>query len=88
MGHSKTTPVGDRLAMTAIQLGESIPDYLVFSKDGEVNFSGRGDIAQALHEKFDGWSGGLGLGKVDSTAYWGGYPSHDEVVQFLAELLA
>jgi len=84
MSHSKTGPVGDRLAIEAIAAGRSIPSYVVLSGDGEVNFSGRGDVAQALHEKFaGGWAGGAGLGKADGTAYWGGYPSHAEVEVYL-----
>lgn len=83
MSHSKTAPVGDRLAIAAIAAGEAIPQFIVFSGDGEVNFSGRGDIAQALHEKFQGWSGGSGLGKADGTAFWGGYLNHEEVEEFL-----
>lgn len=86
MTHSKTAPIGDALAIEALAEGMPIPAYLVLSGDGEVNFSGPGDIAQALHEKFvGGWAGGQGLGKVDGTAYWGGYPAHDEVLVFLAE---
>lgn len=89
MAHSKTGPVGDRLAIDAISAGKPIPAYLVFSVDGEVNFSGPGDLAQAIHEKFvGGWAGGSGLGKADGTAYWGGYPPHEEVLAFLRERLA
>ncbi len=83
MSHSKTAPIGDALAVAAIAAGEEIPAFLVFSEDGEVNFSGSGDLAQALNEKFTGgWAGGAGLGKADGTAFWGGYPSHAEVEEF------
>jgi len=91
MEHSKTGGVGDRLAIEAIAAGRSIPAYLVLSGDGEVNFSGQGDIAKALHEEFSGsWAGGAGLGKADGTAYWGAvvYPSQDEVLEFLRERVA
>lgn len=85
MAHSKTAPVGDRIAIAAIAAGQPIPDYLVLSEDGEANFSGKGDLAAAIHGKFPGgWAGGAGLGKADGTAYWGGYPSHDELLKFIA----
>ena len=86
MSHSKTAPIGDALAVAAIAAGKEIPAYLILSGDGEVNFSGAGDLAQALHERFPGgWTGGSGLGKADGTAFWGGYPSHAEVEDFLRQ---
>lgn len=89
MAHSKTAPIGDAIAIDAIANGELIPDFLVLSGDGEVNFSGRGDIASALHSHFaGGWAGGAGLGKTDSTAFWGGYPNHGEALNFLRNLLS
>ncbi len=86
MSHSKTAPVGDRLAIEALAAGRPIPQYLVLSEDGEVNFSGDGALAAALHERFPGgWAGGAGLGKVGETAYWGGYPDHEDVIAFIRE---
>jgi hypothetical protein len=86
MSHSKTAPVGDAIAIAAIAAGKPVPPYLILSGDGEVNFSGQGDLAQAIHEKFvGGWAGGAGLGKADGTAYWGGYPNHDELLKFVME---
>lgn len=86
MAHSKTAPVGDALAIAAIAAGTPIPAYLVLSGDGEVNFSGRGDLAAALNEKFPGgWAGGEGLGKADGSAYWGGYPDQRGIVDFVAQ---
>jgi hypothetical protein len=90
MAHSKTGLVGDRLAIAAIEAGASspadFPAYLVFSDDGEVNFSGDGQLAAELHATFPGgWAGGSGLGRVGETAFWGGYPSHTEVEAFLRE---
>lgn len=88
MSHSKTGSVGDRLTLASMAAGQPDPAYLVLSSDGEMNFSGPGDLAQAIHEKFPGgWVGGSGLGKADGTAYWGGYPPHDEVLAFLRERL-
>jgi len=88
MGHSKTGPIGDRLAIAALTAGEEIPQYVVFSGDGEVNFSGDGAICTALHEEFSGgWAGGAGLGKEGQTAFWGGYPDHPEVEEFLRAYL-
>ncbi len=84
MSHNKTSPVGDRLALEAIRRGESIPQYVVFSDDGEVNFSGHGKIATALNEKFPGgWSGG-DLGNAEGVAFWGSSTcSQNEVIRFL-----
>lgn len=93
MSHSKTGLVGDILAITAIAAGATspteFPAYIVFSDDGEVNFSGDGATAAALHAAFPGgWAGGSGLGSADGSAYWGGYPSHDAVLAFLANRFA
>ncbi len=86
MSHSKTAPIGDRLAIDALASGRPIPAYLVLSGDGEVNFSGDGALAAALHEKFPGgWAGGAGLGKVGGSAFWGGYPDHEEALAFIRE---
>ena len=88
MSHSKTGLIGDRLAIAAIDAGASspadFPAYVVFSDDGEVNFSGDGKLATLLHATFDGgWAGGAGLGKAGGTAFWGGYPPHTKVEEFL-----
>ncbi len=85
MSHSKTGPIGDALAIPAFAKGELVPQYIVFSEDGEINFSGDGALCTALHEKFEGWSGGAGLGKAGETAFWGGYPNHKDVENFLRE---
>ena len=89
MPHSKCAPVGDTLAIEAIANGQPVPQYLVLSGDGEANFSGDGALAQALFEKYRepnaarAWAGGSGLGKAGETAYWGGYPDHEELVEFI-----
>jgi hypothetical protein len=83
MSHSKAGTIGERLAIAALAEDEPIPAYIVFSDDGEVNFSGRGDLAQALSNHFGGWTGGGGLGDAEGDAYWGGYPPHTEVEEFL-----
>lgn len=94
MAHSKCAPVGDRLAVEAIAAGQPVPQYVVLSGDGEVNFSGDGALAQALFEKYrepnpaKAWAGGSGLGKKGETAYWGGYPNHGEVLSFVRSFLA
>ncbi len=85
MSHSKTSPLGDRLALTAMREGREAPSYLALSGDGEVNFSGDGALAAALATRFQGWSGGSGLGKAGEKAFWGGYPSHEEVLAFIRE---
>jgi len=90
LAHSKTGPVGDALAIDAIAAGATspadFPAYVVLSGDGEVNFSGDGATAAALHAAFPGgWAGGSGLGNADGSAFWGGYPPHDEIEAFLKE---
>lgn len=93
MSHSKCAPVGDRLAIEAIAAGQPVPQYLVLSGDGEVNFSGDGALAQILFERYrkegplpaNAWAGGSGLGKVGETAYWGGYPNQEELLSFIRE---
>jgi hypothetical protein len=87
LSHSKTATIGDRLALAAMKEGKSVPPYIVFSGDGEINFSGPGKIASALDKKFPGgWSGGAGLAGETGTAYWGGYPNHQEVESYLREI--
>jgi hypothetical protein len=81
MAHSKCATVTDRLFGRYDQL-------LILSGDGEVNFYGDGAICTALKEKFDGWNGGSGLGQVGGSAFWGGYPNHDEVLDFVKKNLA
>lgn len=76
MAHSKCATVSDRLHRQVDQL-------LVLSEDGEVNFFGDGALCAALKEKFQGWSGGSGLGKEGGNAFWGGYPKHEEVAEFI-----
>lgn len=88
MSHSKCAPIGDALAIAAFAAGRPVPAFLVLSEDGEVNFSGPGDIAQALHEKFPGgWAGGSGLGDPAGSAYWGGYPPQEKVLEFFQDRL-
>lgn len=78
MAHSKTATVADRLYGKADQL-------LILSGDGEANFFGKGAICSDLKAKFEGWGGGSGFGKADGIGYWGGYPNHEEVLNFLKE---
>ncbi len=79
LSHSKTSTVCDRLYGRYDQL-------LVISEDGEVNFFGDGALCAALKEKFEGWSGGSGLGKAGQNAFWGGYAKED-VVALIREQL-
>ena len=76
MAHSKTAPVADRLFGKADQL-------IILSGDGEVNFFGNGEICSELKEKFDGWGGGSGFGKINGSGYWVGKPDHDEISDFV-----
>jgi len=82
MAHSKCAPVCDRLFTSSPSGRENL---LVLSENGEVNYFGSGDVCADLKERFGGWSGGSGLGKADGSAYWGGYPSHEEVLAFIRE---
>jgi hypothetical protein len=87
MAHSKCATVTDRLHPAAG--GAGYDQLLVLSQDGEVNFFGDGALCAALKEKFEGsWAGGAGLGKAGESAYWGGYPSHGEVAEFIRAALA
>ena len=96
MAHSKCGPVGDSLAIPAILKGVEIPQYIVFSEDGETNFSGDGALCAALSEKFPKapapwnpeqeakcFSGGAGYGKAGETAFWGGYSPQGEILSFI-----
>lgn len=76
MAHSKTATVADRLFGKTDQL-------IILSGDGEVNFYGNGASCSDLKSKFEGWGGGSGFGNVDGNGYWGGYPNHDEVLNFV-----
>lgn len=78
MSHSKTATVADRMFGQYNQL-------LIISGDGETNFFGDGALCAELKEKFGGWNGGSGLGKVGETAYWGGNPNQEEALAFIRE---
>ena len=80
LAHSKCATATDRL----FRSGQ--PErVLVLSGDGEVNVFGDGATCVALKERFEGWNGGSGLGDVNGQAFWGGYPSHDELVSWFKE---
>lgn len=80
--HSKTAAVTDRLHATYSNL-------LIISDDGEINFFGNGLICEALHKKFWGWAGNINYGKdTNETAYWWGYPNHQEVKSFIIDYLS
>jgi len=76
MSHSKTATVTDRLYGNYYQL-------IILSRDGEVNFFGNGKTCSDLKEKFEGWGGGDGFGKLEGNGFWGGYPNQDEVLNFV-----
>lgn len=78
MKHSKCAPVTDRLYDPTVK-----ENLLILSEDGEVNYFGDGLLCKKLKEVFQGWNGGSGLGKANEDAFWGGYPSHNEVLQFV-----
>ena len=93
LAHSKCATVTDRLFGKYPGGRENL---LVLSGDGEVNYFGDGALCAALKEKFpeapapwapekmaQSWAGGSGLGKAGGQAFWGGYPSEDEVLAFL-----
>ncbi len=78
--HSKGATVTDRLYGKQPN-GQCV---LILSGDGEVNFYGDGALCAQLKEKYsDGWAGGAGLGTEGGSAYFGGYPNHDEVLNFI-----
>lgn len=78
MSHSKCAPVTDRLYSDTEK-----QNLLILSNDGEVNYFGNGLLCKILKDKFDGWNGGSGLGKSEDVAFWRGYPSQEEVLQFI-----
>ena len=93
LAHSKCATVSDRLFGEYPSGRENL---LILSGDGEVNYFGDGALCAALKEKFpeapapwapekmaQSWAGGSGLGKAGGQAFWGGYPSQDEVLAFL-----
>ena len=82
MSHSKCATVSDRLFGTWPDGRENL---LVLSEDGEVNFFGNGALCTDLKEKFEGWNGGSGLGDSEGIAFWGGYPNHNDVLNFVVE---
>lgn len=81
LAHSKCATISDRL-FPHWKCGERL---LILSGDGEVNFFGNGALCAALQQKFQGWSGGSGLGQADKSAYWGGYLPHGEVEKFVRD---
>ncbi len=96
MSHSKCGPVGDYFAIPAFANGEDIPQYIVFSEDGETNFSGDGAICAEFIEKFPeapapwnpdemikAFSGGAGFGKAGQTGFCGGYSDQAEIEAWL-----
>lgn len=76
MSHSKCATITDRY------YGQ-YKNLIIFSEDGEVNFYGDGELCSKLQMKFEGWSGGAGLGQKNGSAFWGGYPNHQEVQEFV-----
>jgi hypothetical protein len=83
MTHSKTATVADRMFSE-----EEPQNLLILSNDGEVNYFGNGALCALLLEKFAGWNGGSGLGDSEGIAFWGGYPNHDEVRDFIVSYFA
>lgn len=79
MVHSKCATITDRY------FGQ-YTNLLILSEDGEVNFYGDGYICSELQKKFQGWAGGAGLGSKNGSAFWGGYPNHQEVQDFIQDL--
>lgn len=95
-GHSKTAPITARLVGD-----QAFQNILILSSDGEVNHYGTGETVREIRDRFpDGWSGGAGLmphtpeaqafweqwgGSAPSNAFWGGYPDHAEILEFLSE---
>ncbi len=90
MAHSKCATVTDRLYGSWLGGQENL---LVLSSDGEVNYFGSAGIRTALMERFPeapapwnptttakSWIGGDPQGG----GYWGGYPDHEEVLDFLS----
>lgn len=80
LAHSKCATVTDRYF-------SHYKNLLILSDDGEVNFYGDGALCTLLQKKFEGWSGGAGLGQKGGSAFWGGYPNHTEIENFIKDYL-
>jgi hypothetical protein len=80
MVHSKCATITDRYYRRYTKL-------LILSADGEANFYGDGAICAELQKKFEGWAGGAGLGQKGVSAFWGGYPNHQEILNYLESQL-
>ena len=81
MSHSRTAPLADPLFGKVDQL-------LILSENGETNFYGDGELCSTLEEKFNGWSGGAGLGHKGQNAFWGsGDAEQASVLEFVREVL-
>ena len=76
MAHSKCACVTDRL------FGQ-YENLLVLSADGETNFYGKGELCEALHNRFGGWKGG----QLPVAGFWGGYAPQKEIEAFVKERL-
>ena len=80
MVHSKCATVTDRY------FGQ-YTNLLILSADGETNFYGDGALCSELQKKFEGWNGGAGLGQKGKSAFWGGYPNHQEIQNLILKNL-
>lgn len=80
MVHSKCATITDRYF-------DCYQNLLILSEDEEVNFYGDGALCAELQKKFEGWNGGAGLGQKKGSAFWGGYPNHQEVEKFIQDYL-
>lgn len=36
-----------------------------------------------VYDNFGGWNGGAGLGDENGNAFWGGYPDHEKVLNYI-----
>lgn len=98
MSHSKTATVADRLFDSHKQqnlLVLSDDGEVNYFGDGKLCEMLKGKAigtrpaswdpsqTETIYDNFGGWTGGTGLGKEEGSAFWGGYPDHKAVTDFI-----
>lgn len=98
MSHSRTATVTDRLFNPKTQqnlLILSADGEVNYFGDGKLCEMLKGKAVgtrpaswdpsqtETIYDNFGGWTGGSGLGNENETAFWGGYPDHKAVTDYV-----
>ena len=98
MAHSKTATVADRLFEKDKQqnlLILSDDGEANYFGDGKLCKMLQGNVIGEqpapwdanqtipVYDNFGGWNGGAGLGDENGNAFWGGYPDHEKVLNYI-----